>query len=62
MQEAHAMTDSVFALNRDLLSVDNLQLMQRMDNETVDLICADPPFVKNSDFQISQWAETVSHP
>lgn len=36
--------------NRHLFIVDNLKLLRRMDNETVDLICIDPPFSKNKTF------------
>ena len=37
-------------LNRSLFIADNLDLLRRLDNETVDLICIDPPFAKNQTF------------
>ena len=37
-------------LNRNLFIADNLTLLQRLDNESVDLICIDPPFAKNQTF------------
>lgn len=37
-------------LNRHLFIADNLNLLQRLDNESVDLICIDPPFSKNQTF------------
>lgn len=45
------MTKGTYPLNRTLFIADNLQLMRRMDNETVDLICTDPPFAKNQTFK-----------
>ena len=30
-------------LNRRLFIADNLDLLRRLDNETIDLICIDPP-------------------
>ena len=36
--------------NRHLFIADNLHLLRRLDNETVDLICIDPPFAKNQTF------------
>ena len=37
-------------LNRHLFIADNLNLLRRLDNETIDLICIDPPFAKNQTF------------
>ncbi len=37
-------------LNRNLFIADNLDLLRRLYNETVDLICIDPPFAKNQTF------------
>ena len=37
-------------LNRNLFIADNLTLLQRLDNESIDLICIDPPFAKNQTF------------
>ena len=37
-------------LNRNLFIADNLNLLRRLDNETIDLICIDPPFAKNQTF------------
>ena len=37
-------------LNRHLFIADNLNLLRRLDNESVDLICIDPPFAKNQTF------------
>ena len=34
-------------LNRHLYVADNLALLRRLDNESIDLICIDPPFAKN---------------
>lgn len=34
-------------LNRHLFIADNLELLRSLDNESVDLICIDPPFAKN---------------
>lgn len=47
----HSMAEEAYALNRTLFIADNLQLMGQMDNETVDLICTDPPFAKNQTFK-----------
>ncbi len=38
------------SLNRHLFIADNLNLLRRLDNESVDLICIDPPFAKNQTF------------
>ena len=38
------------ALNRHLFIADNLSLLRALDNESVDLICIDPPFAKNQTF------------
>ena len=40
-------------LNRSLFIADNLDLLRRPDDETVDLICIDPPFAKNQTFTSS---------
>ena len=37
-------------LNRHLFIADNIDLLRRLDNETIDLICIDPPFAKNQTF------------
>lgn len=37
-------------LNRHLFIADNINLLRRLDNNTVDLICIDPPFAKNQTF------------
>ncbi len=37
-------------LNRHLFIADNLNLLRQLDNESVDLICIDPPFAKNQTF------------
>ncbi len=42
--------DSPHPLNRCMVIADNLELLEAMDNETVDLIVTDPPFAKNYAF------------
>ena len=37
-------------LNRHLFVADNISLLRSLDNETIDLICIDPPFAKNQTF------------
>ena len=37
-------------LNRNLFIADNLNLLRALDNESIDLICIDPPFSKNQTF------------
>ena len=37
-------------LNRHLFIADNMDLLRSLDNETIDLICIDPPFAKNQTF------------
>ena len=37
-------------LNRHLFIADNITLLRSLDNETIDLICIDPPFAKNQTF------------
>ena len=37
-------------LNRHLFIADNISLLRSLDNETIDLICIDPPFAKNQTF------------
>ena len=37
-------------LNRHLFIADNLDLLRRLDNESIDLICIDPPFKKSRTF------------
>ena len=37
-------------LNRHLFIADNIELLRSLDNETIDLICIDPPFAKNQTF------------
>ena len=44
------MTKNSIALNRTLFIADNLDLLESMDNESIDLICIDPPFAKNQTF------------
>ena len=34
-------------LNRNHFIADNLSLLRRLDNESIDLVCIDPPFAKN---------------
>ncbi len=41
------MTKNTAALNRTLFIADNLNLLDQLDNESIDLICIDPPFAKN---------------
>ncbi len=38
------------SLNRHLFIADNLNLLRALDNESIDLICIDPPFAKNQTF------------
>ena len=44
---ATALTKNSIALNRTLFIADNLSLLESLDNESIDLICIDPPFAKN---------------
>ena len=37
-------------LNRNLFIADNLSLLRRLNNDSIDLICIDPPFAKNQTF------------
>ncbi len=37
-------------LNRHLFIADNLNLLRRLDNASIDLVCIDPPFAKNQTF------------
>ena len=37
-------------LNRHLFIADNLDLLRRLDNDSIDLICIDPPFKKRKTF------------
>ena len=37
-------------LNRHLFIADNITLLRSLDNDTIDLICIDPPFAKNQTF------------
>ena len=39
-----------YLLNRHLFIADNLDLLRSLDNESIDLICIDPPFAKNRMF------------
>ena len=41
------MTKNSASLNRTLFIADNLTLLKSLDNESIDLICIDPPFAKN---------------
>ena len=38
-------------LNRHIFIADNLDLLKSLDNETIDLVCCDPPFAKNQTFK-----------
>ena len=38
-------------LNRHLFIADNLNLLRALDNQSIDLICIDPPFAKNQTFK-----------
>ena len=42
--------DSPHPLNRRMVIADNLELLEALDNETVDLMVTDPPFAKNYAF------------
>ena len=44
-------------LNRNLFIADNLSLLRRLDNESIDLVCIDPPFAKNE-----TWKGTLKPP
>ena len=44
------MTKNSLAYNRTLFIADNLALLESLDNESIDLICIDPPFAKNQTF------------
>lgn len=44
------MTTTAHPLNRHLFIVDNIHLLHRLDNESVDLIVTDPPFGKQKTF------------
>ena len=46
-QWEHPMTKNSASLNRTLFIADNLDLLESLDNESIDLICIDPPFAKN---------------
>ena len=41
---------AVHPLNRHLFIADNINLLRSLDNESIDLICIDPPFAKNQTF------------
>ena len=41
------MSTNQHPLNRHLFIADNLDLLRSLDNESIDLICIDPPFAKN---------------
>ena len=45
------------AYNRTLFIADNLTLLESLDNESIDLICIDPPFAKNQ-----RWVGTIRPP
>ena len=64
------MTTTQHPLNRHLFIADNLNLLRSLDNESIDLICIDPPFAKNqtwvgslkpplSDAELRQELETL---
>lgn len=41
------MANASHPLNRHLFIADNLKLLRSLDNQSIDLICIDPPFAKN---------------
>ena len=43
-------TSTTHPLNRNIVIADNLPLLKSLDNETIDLVCCDPPFAKNQTF------------
>ena len=45
------MTVTAHPLNRHIFIADNLDLLKSLDNETIDLVCCDPPFAKNQTFE-----------
>ena len=51
------MTKNSASLNRTLFIADNLPLLESLDNESIDLICIDPPFAKNQ-----TWMGTIRPP
>ena len=51
------MTKNSIAYNRTLFIADNLALLESLDNESIDLICIDPPFAKNQ-----TWVGTLRPP
>ena len=51
------MTKNSASLNRNLFISDNLNLLEQLDNESIDLICIDPPFAKNQ-----TWVGTLRPP
>jgi len=55
--QASPSRQSATSLHRHLFIVDNIQLLRRMDNETVDLIVTDPPFAKTA-----TWKGTLRPP
>ena len=50
MQTRQTSANVQHPLNRNLFIADNLNLLRSLDNETIDLICIDPPFAKNQTF------------
>ena len=65
------MTTAPHPLNRNVFIADNLALLQAIDDESIDLICIDPPFAKNhpwtgdiqpplSDRELKQELETLA--
>lgn len=40
----------VHPLNRNLFVADNINLLRSLDNESIDLVCIDPPCAKNQTF------------
>ena len=57
MMTPQTRTTATPSLHRHLFIVDNIQLLQRMDNESVDLIVTDPPFAKTE-----TWSGDLSPP
>ena len=51
------MTTTQHPLNRHLFITDNLDLLRSLDNESINLICIDPPFAKNQ-----TWSADIQPP
>ena len=50
MEGSLMQANAPYPLNRNLFIADNLSLLRRLDNQTIDLVCIDPPFAKNQTF------------